>query len=141
MSDPAEFRKLQEALEADPAVTTAWLFGSAARGRMRPDSDLDVAVVWRDADARRRASDELIDRVAALSAVCRRHVDLVDFEGADLTLRTQVLEHGRLLVDGDPERRKRLHAETLIAWWDGEPLRRRTQELFFRRVREMAGHG
>src|SRR5260370_21287772 len=44
-SVPAELeRELASAIRSVGGITEAHLFGSAARGNMRPDSDIDVAV-------------------------------------------------------------------------------------------------
>ncbi|MGE5512524.1 MAG: nucleotidyltransferase domain-containing protein [Bacteroidota bacterium] len=37
---------------ADAPATTLYLFGSRVRGDHRPDSDVDVTIAWRTADAR-----------------------------------------------------------------------------------------
>lgn len=39
---------LREALQANPQVTSAWLYGSVARGEDAPHSDIDIAIVTQD---------------------------------------------------------------------------------------------
>ncbi|MBE3591146.1 MAG: nucleotidyltransferase domain-containing protein [Firmicutes bacterium] len=43
-------RALRDALASETDVLSAWLFGSAARGAARQDSDLDVAVWMKEMD-------------------------------------------------------------------------------------------
>lgn len=38
--------KTEPIFRRHPQVVTAWLFGSAHRGMMRPDSDIDIAVLF-----------------------------------------------------------------------------------------------
>ena len=47
---PGVAAALQGALDAEPALRSAWRFASRAVGRARRDSDLDVAV-WLGRDA------------------------------------------------------------------------------------------
>lgn len=43
---PAELQALSDYLGSLPDVLAALVFGSAAAGRLRPDSDLDIAVLF-----------------------------------------------------------------------------------------------
>ena len=76
-------------------VTELSVFGSGARGELRPDSDIDLLVVFDDgarvgliAFARLRQE---------LSALFGRPVDLVPKDGLKPVLREQVLEESRTL--------------------------------------------
>lgn len=76
----------------DPAVI--YVFGSAALGAVRPDSDLDVAFLPAapsDAWAVFQVAQELARQL-------RREVDLVDLRRASTVLRKEVLRTGRRLV-------------------------------------------
>lgn len=42
-------RVVESILESQPKVLAAWLFGSQVSGRARPDSDVDIAVLCKDA--------------------------------------------------------------------------------------------
>lgn len=89
----SEVTELVRGLAAfDPAVI--YLFGSAARGAVRPDSDLDVAFlppapcdVW-----------AVFQTAQALALRLRREVDLVDLRRASTVLRKEVLRTGRRLA-------------------------------------------
>lgn len=71
------------------------LFGSAARGEMRPDSDIDMLVEFLpDADI------DLVDYAGLLldlSHFLGRKVDLVSKNGLKPLIRASVLEEARLL--------------------------------------------
>ena len=62
-------------------VSELYVFGSASRGELRPDSDLDVAVRFR-ADVRYSLFD-LVDMKDELSAMSRRPVDLFTLRGIE----------------------------------------------------------
>jgi predicted nucleotidyltransferase len=79
------------------------LFGSAARGEMRPDSDLDVLVVMPDGTHRRHTAQQLyrtisgisipFDLIVATPADLERHKDNIG-----LIYRT-IIEEGRTIYE------------------------------------------
>ena len=96
--------RAREAIAADARVLTAYLFGSFARGTASNDSDLDIAVLFREPiDARLGGPvDQLRDDV---ERACRRRCDLLDVRSASADLVHRVLRDGQLLVDRDREAR------------------------------------
>jgi len=89
---------LREALRTERNVRLAVLIGSAARGALREDSDVDVLVEL--VDANWRGQDRLRERLARAAG---RPVDLVALEAAieDPLLLDAALREGRVLVDRD----------------------------------------
>ena len=86
----------RECLSAFPGrrLLGAWLYGSHAAGRSRPDSDIDVAVLF----------DEPLDPVSLfdagtrLASFMKAPVDLVDLRRAGGLLRVEATQRGRALV-------------------------------------------
>ncbi len=71
------------------------LFGSAARGQMRPDSDIDLLVEFLP-----DAQTDLVDYAGLmldLSRLLGRNVDLVSKNGLKPLIRDSVLEEARLV--------------------------------------------
>jgi hypothetical protein len=71
------------------------LFGSAARGEMRPDSDIDLLVEFLP-----DAQVDLVDYAGLmldLSRLVGRKVDLVSKNGLKALIRNSVLEEARLV--------------------------------------------
>ncbi len=89
-------RSLRATLRTEPNVRLAVLIGSAARGRLRADSDIDLLVALADDD--RRRMDALRAR---LERAAGRPVDLVSIESAAARplLLHDALREGRVLVD------------------------------------------
>lgn len=109
------------ALAKVPAIECAYLFGSRASGKARPDSDLDVAVVI-DGDpiaALRAAGDALAEALGALGD----RVDLVDLDRAGAAVAFSVIRHGVRVLDRQPSRRVRREA-WIARRYDDEALRR-----------------
>jgi uncharacterized protein len=89
-----------EALRGYPEVTAAYLLGSAAADRLRPESDVDVAIL-----PARRSRLSIPDRLAIadkLSQVFGREVDLGFLSTTNLVYTKEAITAGRLLVDRDP---------------------------------------
>jgi uncharacterized protein len=105
--DNAALRSRMQAFAASHAdIAAAYLFGSAATGRMRSASDLDIAVVsFCSVDGFERLSME-----TELSNHLGRDVDLVIFHQAGVLLQHQILKYGYLIFEGDP--RERIRQET-----------------------------
>ncbi len=113
---------LEPIFESATGVAAAWIFGSVARGDARDESDLDVAVLLRDpaADALtdRRA---LADLAARLERAVDRPVDLVVLSLRDPILAHRVLSEGRLVHDGDRDRRLDFTSDALARYLDWAP--------------------
>ena len=94
------------ALEPFPHLLFGFLFGSAAAGRLRSDSDLDVAVYQASAGKLEIEVDRELDREAeiqvALERATQRNVDLLTLNRAPATVCAAALLSGRrvLLRDG-----------------------------------------
>jgi len=84
-------------------IVAIYVFGSAATGKYRNGSDIDIAVMV-------RGSMEGMERVqveTALSNLLKRDVDLIIFGDANPLLQHQILTYGRLVFESDPKERVR----------------------------------
>lgn len=90
--------QIQTRLKADTII----LFGSAARGEMRDDSDVDIAFISKEDSSPYQSfmiAQELAEKL-------NREVDLIDFAAASTVFQTQIMETGILLLDDAPLRRQ-----------------------------------
>ena len=88
LSDPNLISRLKEVFESYPQVVAAWLFGSASKGKRRPDSDIDIGVLFE----KKPTLDEWLDLHADLQdALHSDAVDLVILNGASAILRFETL--------------------------------------------------
>ena len=81
-------KMLEELFAAHPRVVAAWLFGSAHKDRMRPDSDIDVGVLFEtspDLDEWLVLHAELQDIFAS------DNIDLVILNGKSPILRFEAI--------------------------------------------------
>lgn len=99
----ARLQQARQALEKDPGVVFAYLFGGFGRGKPTPLSDVDIAVYLnRGADG----SSAKLDLIGSLmQALDTDEVDLVILNEAPLSLAGRIQQTARVLVDKDPSRR------------------------------------
>ena len=104
-------------------VSAAYVFGSVAAGRARPDSDLDVAVLL---DPRVRHGDALTRRLQLMAdlgaALGRSDVDVVILNDAPLLLAHRVLSRGRLVFARSAAARVRFQVRTAARYLDFVPV-------------------
>ena len=112
--------QLREVLAGFPELILALVFGSVAKGLQRIDSDLDIAVVAKQA----LTADEKIVIISALAEKTGRPVDLVDLKVVGEPLLGQIVQHGRRLLGSDGEY-GRLISRHLFEQADFMPYRNR----------------
>ena len=112
--------QLREVLAGFPGLILALVFGSVAKGLQRIDSDLDIAVVAKQA----LTVDEKIVIISALAEKTGRPVDLVDLKVVGEPLLGQIVQHGRRLLGSDGEY-GRLISRHLFEQADFMPYRNR----------------
>lgn len=81
-----------------PQARAAWLFGSGAKGQLRDDSDLDIAVSL----AEMLTPHQQVDAAGRLQDLLGYEVDLLDFMRLHTVMQYQVLTTGNLLFDHTP---------------------------------------
>ena len=94
MSTEAMTQKIAEYFKTQP-VLKAWLFGSYSRGEERPDSDVDLLVIYDD-----KARVSLLKHAAMicdLEKLLDRSVDLVE-DGTLLPFAVKSANHDKKLI-------------------------------------------
>ncbi len=131
-----DLEPLKQVLAAQPVVQLAVLFGSHARGRSGPHSDLDLGLVLEpDTPTERRRVEVAAGRAA------RREVDFVYLQEAPPLLRFQIARDGVVLVTREKRLWPRFKARAMVDWWDWAPTARRIHAVYIRRLREQVAHG
>jgi predicted nucleotidyltransferase len=97
--DAGTLSRLRAALRTGPPLRLAVLFGSAARGQRRPESDIDVAVLAGEAGLD-EAQELVLARALVLAA--GTEVDLVRLEQASTLLKWQIATKGTPLSRPPP---------------------------------------
>jgi len=97
--DATQLAAIVSHLSGQRRVAAAYLLGSAAEGRLRPDSDLDIAVLPVTPDGFPLADQ--LSLGAELSRIAGREVDLGVLTTRNLVYAKEAVTRGRLIFDGD----------------------------------------
>lgn len=85
------------------------LFGSAASGKLRGESDIDLAFL----SAHQLEAYDIFMIARELSDSLGRDVDLVDLDKASTVLKAQIVGNGKVIFNGDDLRRMVFAMEAL----------------------------
>ncbi|MGH3824787.1 MAG: type VII toxin-antitoxin system MntA family adenylyltransferase antitoxin [Pseudonocardiaceae bacterium] len=112
--------RLRRLLSSAPGVLVAYLYGSHARGRAGPLSDVDVALLLDSDDEDRR-----LDLTAAIAhAIAPARSDIVILNDAPPALAYRVLRDGKILASRDDRARVQHWVQTIDRYLDMAPSRR-----------------
>jgi uncharacterized protein len=127
---------LQPVLARESEIVAAYLFGSAAKGRMRAGSDVDVAIIL-DAHEPRTDRKRLFDRLLPLLCRAVRHdVHLIILNDVSYLLRAQVVHDGRLIHVADPEKLAWFRMISTALYAEFSPILEMTRAGLQRKLRE-----
>jgi predicted nucleotidyltransferase len=116
--------QLQAFFAARPdGIAAVWLFGSVARGTARPDSDVDVGVLW--ADDRSPEGGASLDVEGELERHVGHETQLVVLNRAPVDLTHRVLRDGILVFEGNARARIAFEVRTRNEYFDLLPHLRR----------------
>jgi predicted nucleotidyltransferase len=118
-------------LETQPAVLAAVVFGSAAAGRLHPESDLDLALLFADDDVPNDVA--ALDIRAALEQHTRRDIDLIVLNPAPTILAIQVAKKGRLIFCRDSHAYQCYVVHLISEYADFKIIRRPIEEAVLKR--------
>jgi len=114
-----EIDKIIEPLRKNRDMISIYLFGSYARGREKPFSDIDIYVV----------ADKDADRDAILSHSSKK-IDISIFHDLPLSMRFRVIKEGKLLFSRDGLKLHRTIVATIRSYLDFKPhIMRRTERV------------
>jgi hypothetical protein len=111
---------VRRALESDPHIAYALVFGSTARGTPRKDSDLDVALGI--AAGLRLSALEIGDLASRLEAAAGRPVDLVLLDEAPPGLAYRVFRDGQVVFARDRRAMTDRKARAILEYLDFRPV-------------------
>lgn len=107
----------------DRGAAAVYLFGSVAADAHRPDSDIDIGILYRT-PPRSTIDAGPLDLEESLERYLGRRVDLVVLNHAPVDVRARVLRDGHLVLDADRSARIRFEVQTRNEAFDFEPVLR-----------------
>jgi uncharacterized protein len=101
MLEEAQLNHCNERFSREPDIVAAWIFGSAANGRFREDSDVDFALHYQpEADP---TWADLGQLALDLEAILGRKPDLGRLNSRNLVYAMQAFRTGRLVYAADEQ--------------------------------------
>lgn len=108
--------QLTEALEQDPRVVFAYLFGGLAAGDVKPLSDIDIALYLNTLNDLAETKLALFHRLSNILSTSE--IDLVILNTAPISLAGRILHKKHILVDKEPHQRHLFESRTLREFFD-----------------------
>jgi predicted nucleotidyltransferase len=103
-------------LEDHPKILFAYLFGSLARGKPLPLSDVDIAVYLADS---RNVKEDKLDILGNLMDILQTdEIDMVVLNTAGLPLVMNILKNKKIIVDKDPFSRHTFESLIMRKYFD-----------------------
>jgi predicted nucleotidyltransferase len=106
---------------ADEPVEFAYLFGSRAHGRPRPDSDTDIAVLLEDGLTASERFEFSLREPSPLRGAAGTQKDLVVLNDAPFPLLGRILQHHVVLYSRNESLRIEYESRNLRLFWEFEP--------------------
>ncbi|HVH29768.1 MAG TPA: nucleotidyltransferase domain-containing protein [Vicinamibacterales bacterium] len=134
---PSVARAVARSVAGRRNVQAAYIFGSTATGRSRPESDVDVAVLLAQRPGRGRTLTDRLRLIADLdSALHRSDVDVVILNDAPPLLAHRILSKGRLVFERSASARVRFQVRTAARYLDLIPMFETHIRYLRKKVRE-----
>jgi len=105
-----------EYLRGDKDILFAYLFGSLARKKAGPLSDVDIAVYCREGFVLPEKKLELLGNL--MNILKTDEIDVIMLNKAPLALRMKILERKKIIVDKEPLIRHRYESLTMRQYFD-----------------------
>lgn len=128
--------KLMDYFSHCAEVRRAYLFGSAAKNKLRPDSDVDVAVVLSEEVSTDRFFNYRLKAMTDISRLLHREIDVIVLNEAPNLLAYQILKYGVRIYEQNGERDRRLEVKVLMEYFDFLPYRRRCEDAMIQHLKK-----
>ena len=109
-------------------VVFAYLFGSLARDKVLPLSDIDIAIYLKEGVDLDKEKMSILQNLIDLLGT--EEIDLVLLNTAPLTLKARIVENKKILVDKEPFLRHSFESLVLREYFD---FSKKEEEIFKRR--------
>ncbi len=116
-------------------VAVVYLFGSQAKGRTTPMSDIDIGIVFQSPDS----PTDSLTVYTRLYDLFTDHfpppgeIDIVFLQQSPASFQYQVIKHGIVLYEDDPVFRANYEEQVIKEYLDFEPVLRRFSEALLSR--------
>lgn len=107
-------KKCKDILIGYENIIFAYIFGSYVQGKMRPDSDIDIAIYLE----KKLNSETYLEIKMDLTDVCKREIDLIILNDAKPLLKYEIYKNNILLFTRDNDLESSYKIKTLFEYND-----------------------
>ncbi|NLM96954.1 MAG: nucleotidyltransferase domain-containing protein [Halanaerobiaceae bacterium] len=107
-------RNCRNILKRHENIIFAYIFGSYVQGKVRTDSDIDIAIYLKD----KMDIDDYLEIKMQLSEACKKEVDLIILNDSTPLLKYQIYKNHILLFTRDKSIESRFKVKTLFEYTD-----------------------
>jgi len=115
--------KTRHYFESASEVIAAYIFGSFAKGKINPFSDLDIAVLVDDEVKECSYPDLRLKFMMDLSSSLKKETDVVILDQAPPFLRHQKFKYGKVILERDVKRSRFFKAKSILEYFDFKPIK------------------
>lgn len=117
-------------LAAKDFVWAAYVFGSTVKGTARPDSDIDIGILFADNASKEDCFEYRLMIASDLECILNKPVDAVDLRHSSLFLQHQVRKYGKLIFERERSYRLAYEIQSRREYFDFQRiLTRRSNAL------------
>lgn len=121
---------LPQIFQSYPGIQAVYLFGSAITGRIHSESDLDLAIVPRDASLR----DKRLEILTDLTRHGFDRVDLVFLDTDDVVLKFEAVRHNNIVYRTQGFDSGSYFSKIVRQYFDYKPYLKVQRQAYKRRV-------
>ncbi len=126
--------RLKSFIKSQKYIKIAYLFGSAAKRKMSPLSDIDIAFLLDEKLPKSRRADKLLFLISGITDILGTdRVDIVIMNDMDYAFRYEVIKTGKLLFSEEPARVE-FETSVMSEYLDRRRYDIRHAEMFVERV-------
>ncbi len=115
-------------------VVAIYLFGSVAEGKVRPGSDIDIAVLFDNDISTEERFDRRLTFIIHLENLLKSEVDVIDLLASSLAFQHRVLRKGKLLFERDKKKRVCYETRLRREYFDFKPYLERYEKAALKRL-------
>jgi predicted nucleotidyltransferase len=115
----------------DEAVVAVYFFGSFSTKNVTPLSDIDIAILYKDALEETKTSNLHAEVFGKLADLLRtEEIDLINLNTAPLSFRYNIIKDGQLIYYSNKDKVIDFHSETVTYYLDFKPYREEINRAF-----------
>jgi hypothetical protein len=127
---------LKKILARYPLVETAYLYGTGATGKVRPNSDIDVAIMLSEPFSEKEMASVHTNVICDIEAAFHREADVKILNHIEhLPLLQEIISKGIVLVDRNPRRRRAFAVKKNLEYLDFLPHYERMLNIYAEKLR------